>query len=219
MDIARVRYQTVEIGDTDFHLRTLRDNQQFEDNDGIAASLGISSATWPRFGTVWPSGERLAKLMFDYDIEGKRILEVGCGIGLASLVLNSRRADITATDYHPEAGNFLAENAALNKGAAIPYVRADWADQNNRLGQFDLIIGSDILYESDHAELLSNFINFHAKPSCTIIIVDPGRSHRGRFSKLMEALGYEHPPAKTEEWEGLSQQFKGRVLYYKRTSD
>ncbi len=50
-----------------------------------------------------PDGEGLALLMLDYDIKGKRILEMGCGIDLASLVLNSRRADITATDRHPQA--------------------------------------------------------------------------------------------------------------------
>ena len=37
----------------------------------------------------------------------KRILEVGCGIGLSSLILNRLNADITATDYHPEAEKFL----------------------------------------------------------------------------------------------------------------
>ena len=40
--------------------------------------------------------------MFEFEIAGKRILEVGCGIGLASLVLNHRPGDITATDHHPQ---------------------------------------------------------------------------------------------------------------------
>ena len=40
----RVRYQTIEFGHTDIHLRTLRDNQQYADVDGIALRLGISSA-------------------------------------------------------------------------------------------------------------------------------------------------------------------------------
>lgn len=41
----RVRYQTLEFAHTDIHLRTLRDNQEYADADGIALSLGISSAT------------------------------------------------------------------------------------------------------------------------------------------------------------------------------
>ncbi|MDE8603082.1 hypothetical protein M3I01_009105 [Marinomonas sp. RSW2] len=51
--------------------------------------------------------------MFKHEVKGLKILEVGCGIELASLVLNHRLADITATDYHPEAGNFLNENTLL----------------------------------------------------------------------------------------------------------
>ena len=45
---------------------------------------------------------------------GMKILEVGCGIGLCSLVLQRRGADITASDYHPLAEEFLRFNAALN---------------------------------------------------------------------------------------------------------
>ncbi len=40
------------------------------------------------FGVVWPSSEVLANFIFDYDFKNKRILEVGCGIGLSSLILN-----------------------------------------------------------------------------------------------------------------------------------
>jgi hypothetical protein len=61
-----------------------------------------------------------------FDIEGKRILEVGCGVGLTSLMLNSRVAGITATDHHPEAESYLQLNVDLNKRRAIPFVRSGW---------------------------------------------------------------------------------------------
>ncbi|MGD8802761.1 MAG: histidine kinase, partial [Gammaproteobacteria bacterium] len=53
----RYRYQTIELNGIDIHLRTLRDRQQYNDIDGIAEKLGISPASWPLFGVVWPSGE------------------------------------------------------------------------------------------------------------------------------------------------------------------
>lgn len=218
MTALRLRYQTMEFGGTDIHLRTLRDNQEFSDDDGVAEALGISSATWPLFGIVWPSGEVLAHLMFDFEITGKRILEVGCGIALSSLLLNQRQADITATDYHPEAGNFLQENTDLNQDEAIPFIRAGWQDEDSGLGEFDLIIGSDLLYERGHAEALSNFIDRHAKPHCEVILVDPGRGHHARFSKKMVALGYAHSqsrPANTEDY--LAEPLpRGQVLRYNR---
>ena len=82
MSNLRYRYQTIEIGNTDIHLRTLKDKQQFEDINGVAEALGISSATWPFFGVIWPSSEVLAQYMHEYALDGKRILEVGCGMAM-----------------------------------------------------------------------------------------------------------------------------------------
>ncbi len=109
----RIKYQTIEVGTLDIHLKTLKDKQQFFDKDDIAQKLGISSAQWPIFGILWEAGEVLANLMLTYEIEGKRILELGCGLALASMVLNLRGANITATDYHPEVASFLKYNKLI----------------------------------------------------------------------------------------------------------
>ena len=216
MSSLRIRYQTIEFGDMDIHLRTLRDKLQFLDIDGVAENLGISSAMWPLFGVVWDSSEVLAHHMLDYKIKGKRILEVGCGIALSSLMLNRRLADITATDYHPEVGPFLLKNVLLNEGKPIPFVRTGWEDENSGLGLFDLVIGSDLLYERSHTSLLSNFIEQHAKPDCDVVIVDPGRGHHANFSKKMVALGYSHTQNKPANSDYLDKPFPGQILSYHR---
>ena len=216
MTSLRIRYQTIEFDDVDIHVRTLRDNQQYRDDDGIAEKLGISSATWPLFGIIWDSSLVLSHFIFDFNVTGKRILEVGCGIGLASLLLNYRLADITATDYHPEVENFLLENIKLNNGKNIPFVRTGWEDKESDLGKFDLIIGSDLLYERNHAELLSGFINQHAKDVCEVILVDPGRGNLARFSKKMVKLGYLHTQRKPDTTNYLIKPFRGRILSYNR---
>lgn len=217
MPAVRLRYQTIEFDDDDIHLRTLRDVQQYADDTGIAEAHGISSANWGLFGVVWASGRVLAQLMREQIVDGKRVLEVGCGIGLASLVLNSRHADITATDHHPEAEAFLAENVRINRGRSIPFVRAGWADADCGLGRFDLVIGSDLLYEHAHVELLAAFIERHARPSCEVVMVDPGRGHHARFSRCMMTLGYAHTQQSAVDVAtpaGLL--FRGQVLRYRR---
>ncbi|MGH1462082.1 MAG: class I SAM-dependent methyltransferase [Neptuniibacter sp.] len=215
----RLSYQTVEFGKIDIHLCTLRNRQEFHDPEGIAEDIGISSATWPLFGVVWPSSMVLAHYMCDFDTDSKRILEVGCGMALSSLLLNKQQADITSTDYHPEVQTFLERNVLLNGDDDIDFERVDWADSNDTLGHFDLIIGSDLLYEDGHIKLLSHFIENHAKPECEVIIVDPGRGRKTKLSKQMIEYGFsssEFKPEGTEKY--LDQEFKGYILKFERPS-
>lgn len=118
----RISYQTIEFGNIDIHLCTLRNKQEFYDPEGIAEKLGISSATWPIFGIIWPSSLVLAHHMSNYDIGSKRVLEIGCGTALSSLLLNKRNVDITATDYHPETESFLNRNTSL-MGTALSLLK------------------------------------------------------------------------------------------------
>lgn len=215
--LLRLRYQTIEIGHKDIHLCTLRDNQQFSDPNGEAEKLGICDSAWPLFGVLWPSSLVLANHMLDYDITNKRILEVGCGIGLSSIVLNQRHADITATDYHPKVEVFLDRNTLLNNNKAIHFERADWADESSTLGHFDLIIGSDLLYEDQQVSLLARFIDRHANPDCKVILVDPGRGRRNKISNKLLKFGFNSRHIKPKQTDYLAQPFKGHIMKFSRT--
>lgn len=212
----RLSYQTVEFGDIDIHLCTLRNKQEFHDPAGIAEKLGICSASWPIFGVIWPSSLVLAHFISDYDTQSKRILEVGCGMALSSLLLNKQHADITATDYHPEANKFLKRNALLNQDSAIAFEQVNWADPGDKLGLFDLIIGSDLLYEDNHIELLANFIEAHANPTCEVIIVDPGRGRKNKLSSRMKAFGFSSSQQIPTHTKYLDHEFKGYILKFER---
>ncbi|QBY04370.1 methyltransferase domain-containing protein [Thalassotalea sp. HSM 43] len=214
----RLCYQTIEFEKIDIHLCTLRNRQEFHDPDGEAEKLGISSASWPIFGVVWPSSMVLAHYISKYNTATKRILEIGCGTALSSLLLNKQQADITATDHHPQAGKFLERNTTLNEDDAINFVRTDWADEDDDLGEFDLIIGSDLLYEDQHIELLASFIDQHARTECEVIIVDPGRGRKNKLTGRMQTLGYSASQFKPEHTDYLKDEFKGHILKYKRTA-
>ncbi len=216
MSAVRFCYQTIEFDKTDIHLRTLRDKQQYFDKDNIAENLGISSATWPLFGVVWPSSIVLANYMLNYDFANKRILEIGCGIGLVSLLLNNKHADISATDMHPEAEDYLVENTNLNNGRVIPFERATWNELDTKLGKFDLVIGSDLLYEKENVNYLADFIDNHTKSNSNVVIVDPGRGNHASFIKKMVNLGYSHNQSKTKDTSYLEKPYSGQILEYKR---
>lgn len=185
-----VEIVSFRVGDSDFRIRTLLNKQQFSDPDGTAERAGVSPASWPLFGVVWPAGLALAEEMSRFPVAGKSILELGCGIGLTSLVLARRGAHITACDHHPLAEDFLRQNAELNGLPSITFFKASWLGPNPLLGRYDLIIGSDLLYERDHATLLAGFIDHHANPAAQVLIADPGRGYVSPFSILMAAQGY-----------------------------
>ena len=78
-------------------------------------------------------------------------------------------------------------------------IEPGWTDR------FDLIIGSDLLYEYDRAELLASFVDQHAKPRCMVLILDPGRKHHSRFSNNMIERGYSHQQGRPDDISTLTQ--------------
>ncbi len=112
--------------------------------------------------------------------------------------------------------NFLNENVKLNHSDLIPFVRTGWADAQSSLGEFDVIIGSDLLYESEHVDLLAHFLQQHSAQTCEIIVVDPGRGNHARFSKKMVELGFVHTQHKPDTDAYLEKPFGGQVLRYLR---
>ena len=212
----KVRISTVRVGHLDLAIRSLEDKQQFSDPHGIAERAGISSATWPLFGVLWPAGRVLAEVMTCFPVAGTRILEVGCGLGLSSLILQGRGADVTASDHHPLAEEFLRENAALNHLPPLPFRLAQWAGPNPDLGRFGLIIGSDVLYERDHVALLSAFLAEHAEPDCEILITDPGRNHANALTGALARQGYRCDQQRRAFHADDKPPFRGRLLHYHR---
>jgi predicted nicotinamide N-methyase len=191
-------------GVDDLLIRSLLDKQQFADPEGDAERLGISSALWPLFGLLWPSGMHLAVRMGARPIVASdRILEIGCGLGLASLVGHRAGADVTASDCHPLAQRFLADNLRLNALGPMKYRHGQWpglvaprAGVDGPApqvvdGLFDLIVGSDVLYERDERGTLADFIARLASATAEVWIVDPNRGNRGPFHRNMARHGFE----------------------------
>lgn len=215
MSNIRFKYQTIEFDNIDIHLRTLKDTQQFYDKNNEAQKLGIFSSSWALFGVLWPSSKVLANYIYQEDTSSKRILEVGCGIGLSSLLLNHLHQNITATDYHPEVKTFLLKNSSLNNDNEIPFYRLNWKNETlKKIGKFDLIIGSDLLYEQNHGKLLSHFINNYANNKCEVILVDPSRGNHSKFKKEMLNFGFKYEKIDTLKYSDTK--FKGSINKYNK---
>lgn len=222
---------TVSIaGADDLIIRSLLDREQFADPLGHAERIGISSATWPLFGLLWPSGKQLASRMALHRLQPRqRILEIGCGLALASLVGHRRGADVTASDCHPLTARFLSTNLRLNALPPMKYRHGAWAQvvaaagdgpqrPNSAVrGRYELIIGSDVLYDRDASTALAGFIGRHAAPEGEVWIVDPDRGNRPTFNRRMAALGYALEDCRIDTLASLGAlAYRGRLLVYRR---
>lgn len=213
-------------GAHNLHIQSLLDRQQYADPLGEAEALGISSATWPLFGMLWPSSMQLATWMAERPlVPGERILEVGCGLALASMVVHRQGADVTASDCHPLTETFLKHNVDLNALPPLTYRHGNWGDDADTVerpgrpavsGRFDLIMGSDVLYERDESGLLSGFIARHAMPCAEVLIVDPNRGNRAAFNKRMADVGFALEEINLNGQDSDGVRYKGRMLRYQR---
>jgi predicted nicotinamide N-methyase len=223
------------LGVDDLLIRSLLDNHQFHDPLDEALNLGISSAAWPLFGLLWPSGQHMAERMAQRPVTSERILEIGCGLGLSSLVAHRRGANVTASDCHPLARAFLDENARLNGLPPMAYRHGLWGTAALRedglpvrththdaplSGLFDLIVGSDILYERDEAGTLAQFIHEQAAPTSEVWVIDPNRGNRAAFHKHMAQWGFVmHEQVLDHAAHDGLLAYKGRMLTYKRQGE
>jgi len=223
----RTKQESIAIaGEADLIIRSLLDKQQHADPLGEAVRLGISSAQWPLFGLLWPSSAHLAaRLALRPVVLGERILEIGCGLALASLVAHRRRADVTASDVHPLADLFLRENLCLNQLPPMQYRHGPWAAPatsapDDLAGQFDLIVGSDVLYERDADATLAHFIQRQAAPVAEVWIIDPDRGNRPAFNREMASRGFARDELRLDHalpvGAATLPSYKGRLLVYRR---
>ncbi|HZD87646.1 MAG TPA: hypothetical protein VE088_06540 [Gaiellaceae bacterium] len=65
----------------------------------------------PYWAELWPSGIALAQAVAARDVQGLRVVELGCGLGLPSLAAALGGADVLATDWAEEAVALLRRNA------------------------------------------------------------------------------------------------------------
>jgi predicted nicotinamide N-methyase len=103
----------------------------------------------PYWAELWPAATALAAAL--PDVDGLRVVELGAGLGVPSLVAAARGAHVTATDWSQDAVDLLRENATRN-GLEVDAERWDW--RQPRTDRFDLVVAADVLYERRNVEPL-----------------------------------------------------------------
>jgi predicted nicotinamide N-methyase len=140
----------------------------------------------PYWAELWPSGLALARDVSSLDVDGLRVLELGCGLGLPALAASLRGADVLATDWAEDAVGLLRRNAERN-GVFLRVARVRWSEPEPllRAAPWDLVLGADLLYEARNAEQLTELL---PRLGGEVVLAEPGRPHAGAF---LERFGAE----------------------------
>jgi len=128
----------------------------------------------PYWSVLWRSGLALARELDPEAVRGKRVLELGCGLGVPSIVAARAGAEVQATDADPDALALLERNAEAN-GARLETALLRWSEADALLerGSFDLVLASDVLYERTSVGPLLDLLPRLAPEA---LIAEPGRA-------------------------------------------
>ena len=150
---------------------------------------------------------------------GVRILEAGCGWGLAGIFCaGNYQARVTASDIDPEVFPYLRLHAQENQveihtlEAGFDRIPADL------LRQQDLLIGADICFRDDMVEPLYRLLERALQAGVqSLALTDPGRPPFRRLAarcsqQLGAAVQDWHTPEPFVVWSGAGLQIRGRLL-------
>lgn len=133
-------------------------------------------AYWAR---LWPGGVVLAQLLAArHDLRGRRVIELGCGLGTAGIAAGRAGAVVTLTDGDEGALAFAAENAVEN-GVVATVRRLVWDRIPEALAeQFDVALAAEGVYESDQVTPLLGTIATLLRPGGEAWLAHPDRLGR-----------------------------------------
>jgi predicted nicotinamide N-methyase len=174
------RWQRIALPDGD-ELRLLQPSESAElPDDGPVEWAPIA----PYWSVLWRSGVALGRELAGAALAGRRVVELGCGLGVPSLVAARAGASVLATDADADALALLERNAREN-GVPVETARVEWeaAAELVARGPFDLVLAADVLYErASVATLLSLLPRLGGE----VWLADPGRPAAEPFLEQAE---------------------------------
>ena len=160
----------------------------------------------PYWADIWPSSRILARALAVESGAGRTLLELGAGLGLATIGAMRAGYDVLATDYYDDALLFTSANAWRTIRREPRTRMIDWRVLPADLGVCDRVVAADVLYEDRYPPLVANVIARTLAPGGVATIADPGRPMVEQFFELLPALGlkvrntemvsYDETPAK-----------------------
>ncbi len=143
----------------------------------------------PCWAEAWPAARGLASFFLQGSpLEGKRVLELGAGVGLPGVACGLRGAFVTFSDFQPLALHLCEANARLHRLDGYRLLLADWRDYSCS-ERFDMVLASDVAYEPRLLPSLKAVLPGVLRPGGSIYFSHPGRPVTFSFIEELLAGG------------------------------
>jgi len=125
------------------------------------------------------------------DLTGKTALELGCGLGLSGIGAMIKGSEVTFSDYMPDALGCAAHNVDINglDSTKASFLNLDW-EAPAKPTSFDLIIGSEIVYDYFFHGSLIRLMEQALAPGGRILLADRKRLVVVRFVGRLLSRGF-----------------------------
>jgi len=174
--------EIVALDGIEVRLERPRDTESLLDEHAFEADEYL-----PYWAEMWPSSIALARAVAVRGLGARRVLELGCGLGLPSIVAALRGARVLATDWSADAVAATARNAALNDAPLeTARVAFDAAQALVERAPWDLVLASDVLYETRMAEALLALLPRLVDARGAVWLADPGRPAADYFFDCLD---------------------------------
>ncbi|MCF8031009.1 MAG: methyltransferase domain-containing protein [Desulfohalobiaceae bacterium] len=146
----------------------------------------------PYWVEVWPAAIHLAEWIASRpgETSGRRCLDLGCGLGLCSLVAARNAARVVGMDYERGAVFYTRKNARLNSVPLPDAVLMDWRCCGFKPGSFSLVFAADILYEKRFWEPVEAFLRRVLAPEGKVLLSTPERQTTRGLLRWLQSLGW-----------------------------
>lgn len=179
----KLTFDRFEVGDKRLRLLKIADLEEFLDGKDPFANV----SEFPFWIRLWDAAMVLAYVLGSQrDTEGKRLLELGAGLGAPGLAAAAAGYTVTLSDYEDIIMDFQRVSAAASGLKGIDFVHFDWLEPRT-LAPFDVLVGAEILFRDEFFQPLLDIFSTLLKPDGTIFLAhDATRQSLPKFLKLAD---------------------------------